>query len=67
MLPLLLRWLLATGVVLRVARRGTVPMIDFNGFHFGRDQSGDSPKTVVLGELAYVLPKQLEYYFQSNV
>ena len=34
-------------VLLRMARLGTVPMIDFNGFHFGRDQSGDSPKTAV--------------------
>ena len=42
------------GVVLRMARRGTVPMIDFNGFHFGRDQSGDSPKTAVSGELACI-------------
>ena len=40
---------------MRMARRGTVPMIDFNGFHFGRDQSADSPKTAVSGELAYFL------------
>ena len=30
-----------------VAWHATVSMIDFNGFHFGRDQSGDCPITAL--------------------
>lgn len=60
MLPLLLCWLLmAWYVLLRVARRGTVPMIDFNGFHFGRDQSGDNPKNRCVGRACMHLTEKL--------